>query len=45
MDKNEKMQALARALNEKDCFNGAWLYAENGEIEQIWHDDLSVGNG
>ena len=19
--------------------------AENGEIEQIWHDDLSVGNG
>ncbi|MBQ6663303.1 MAG: beta-lactamase family protein [Firmicutes bacterium] len=32
MDKNEKMQALARALNEKDCFNGAWLYAEKGEI-------------
>ena len=26
------MQALARALQEKDVFNGAWLYAEKGEI-------------
>jgi hypothetical protein len=26
------MQNLARELNEKDCFNGAWLYAEKGEI-------------
>jgi len=26
------MQELARALSEKDCFNGAWLYAEKGEI-------------
>ena len=32
MDKNTMMQNLARALNEKDCFNGAWLYAERGEI-------------
>jgi CubicO group peptidase (beta-lactamase class C family) len=26
------MKELACALNEKDCFNGAWLYAEHGEI-------------
>ncbi len=32
MDKNTMMQNLARTLNEKDCFNGAWLYAERGEI-------------
>lgn len=32
MDKNIIMQNLARALNEKDVFNGAWLYAEHGEI-------------
>ena len=32
MDKNTMMEKLARELNEKDCFNGAWLYAENGEI-------------
>ena len=32
MDKNKKIQELARALNEKDGFNGAWLYAEKGEI-------------
>ena len=32
MDKNAMMQTLARALQEKDCFNGAWLYAEKGEI-------------
>ena len=32
MDKNTIMQNLARALNEKDVFNGAWLYAEHGEI-------------
>ena len=32
MDKNKKIQELARELNEKDGFNGAWLYAEKGEI-------------
>ncbi len=32
MDKNIMMQELARTLSEKDCFNGAWLYAEKGEI-------------
>ena len=32
MDKNAMMQTLARALQEKDGFNGAWLYAEKGEI-------------
>ena len=32
MDKHTMMQNLARELNEKDCFNGAWLYAEKGEI-------------
>ena len=32
MDKNELMEALARAAHEKDSFTGAWLYAENGEI-------------
>ncbi|MBQ4425092.1 MAG: beta-lactamase family protein [Lachnospiraceae bacterium] len=32
MDKNTMMQQLALALQEKDAFNGAWLYAENGEI-------------
>ena len=32
MDKNTMMQNLARELNKKDGFNGAWLYAENGEI-------------
>ena len=32
MDKNDMMQKLARELNEKDDFNGAWLYAEKGEI-------------
>ena len=32
MDKNTKMQKLARELYEKDGFNGAWLYAEKGEI-------------
>jgi CubicO group peptidase (beta-lactamase class C family) len=32
MDKNTTMENLARALQEKDGFNGAWLYAENGEI-------------
>ena len=32
MDKNQMMQDLARAMQEKDGFNGAWLYAENGEI-------------
>ena len=32
MDKNTMIQNLARELNKKDSFNGAWLYAENGEI-------------
>ena len=32
MDKHNLMKELAGALNEKDCFNGAWLYAEKGEI-------------
>ena len=31
MDKNTMIQNLARELNEKDGFNGAWLYAEKGE--------------
>ena len=32
MDMNTKMQKLARESNAKGGFNGAWLYAENGEI-------------
>ena len=32
MDKKALMENLARTLQEKDGFNGAWLYAENGEI-------------
>ena len=32
MDKITAMENLARALQEKDGFNGAWLYAEKGEI-------------
>ena len=32
MDKHTMMENLARELKEKDSFNGAWLYAENGEI-------------
>ncbi len=32
MDKKTMMENLARELNEKDAFNGAWLYAENGKI-------------
>jgi len=32
MDKHTMIQNLARELNEKDAFNGAWLYAEKGEI-------------
>ncbi len=32
MDKNTMIQNLARELNKKDGFNGAWLYAEKGEI-------------
>ena len=32
MDKHTMIQNLARELNEKDGFNGAWLYAEKGEI-------------
>ena len=32
MDKDTRMQNLARELKEKDGFNGAWLYAEKGEI-------------
>ena len=32
MDKHTMMENLARKLNEKDSFNGVWLYAEKGEI-------------
>ena len=32
MDKHIMMENLARKLNEKDSFNGVWLYAEKGEI-------------
>ena len=32
MDKNLILQDLARTSNEKGGFNGAWLYAEHGEI-------------
>ncbi len=32
MDKKTMMDKLAREGREKGCFNGAWLYAENGEI-------------
>ena len=32
MDKKTMMENLAQALQEKDVFNGAWLYAEKGEI-------------
>ena len=31
-NKNTMMHELARELKEKDGFNGAWLYAEKGEI-------------
>ena len=32
MDKKIKMEQLAREAHEKGGFNGAWLYAERGEI-------------
>ncbi|MBR4393837.1 MAG: beta-lactamase family protein [Oscillospiraceae bacterium] len=32
MDKHTMMQKLARESHEKGGFNGAWLYAEHGEI-------------
>ena len=32
MDKNIMMENLARELSKKDDFNGAWLYAEKGEV-------------
>ena len=32
MDKKSRMENLARESHEKGGFNGAWLYAENGEI-------------
>ncbi len=32
MDKKLLMESLARASYEKGGFNGAWLYAENGEL-------------
>ena len=32
MDKKTIMESLARKACEKDSFNGAWLYAENGVI-------------
>ena len=32
MDKKTLFEKLAREAYEKGCFNGTWLYAENGEI-------------
>ena len=32
MDKRSLIESMARAAFEKDSFNGAWIYAENGEI-------------
>ena len=32
MDKKTMMENLAREMDKKDAFNGAWLYAEKGEI-------------
>ena len=32
MDKNNMIESMAREAFEKDSFNGAWIYAENGEI-------------
>ena len=32
MDKKAKIEALVREANAQGAFNGAWLYAENGEI-------------
>ncbi|MBR3037421.1 MAG: serine hydrolase, partial [Clostridia bacterium] len=32
MNQKTTMENLARAAYEKGGFNGAWLYAENGEI-------------
>ncbi len=32
MDKKAILDRLAREASEKGCFNGTWLYAENGEI-------------
>ena len=32
MDKKTVMETLARKAHELGAFNGAWLYAENGEI-------------
>ena len=32
MDKKNMIENLAHKAYEKNAFNGAWLYAENGEI-------------
>ncbi len=32
VDKKTILEKLTREANEKGCFNGVWLYAENGEI-------------
>ena len=32
MDKHTLMESLVREAHEKGGFNGAWLYAEKGEI-------------
>ncbi|MBQ2191921.1 MAG: beta-lactamase family protein, partial [Clostridia bacterium] len=32
MEKKQLIEKLARTAFEKDSFNGAWLYAENGEV-------------
>ena len=42
MDKHTMMVKLAHDMNEKDGFNGAWLYAEKGEI--ISKGALGFGN-
>ena len=32
MDKKTMLESLVREAHEKGLFNGAWLYAEHGEI-------------
>ena len=43
MDKNTRMKNLARELYEKDGFNGAWLYAEKGEIVSLTAEEHAFG--
>ena len=42
MDKNTAMDKLAREAFGKGCFNGVWLYAENGDIVSKGADRKSV---